>query len=342
MKNLRRLIVLTTLSLMMSSCGILRDSYEAQQDYLVPKHLLETNKEYENIWDLSNIRVGADTFNHPRIVGTSGKIIANGAKQGWFSSGSVFGIDSINGEVVWEISGDTEGDMFAQNKTLYLGTVSTANLKSYNIENGELLWSTPLFRGHSVSSIYYSENKLFVGDSNEMFFILNEQGEVLDSFYLPYRPFLELGGVLYRQDNFSIRAVELSSKKELWILDIGKRFTHSPIFDNGEILLRTESEPTNIYSIDQHAGKVTWMISQDILSNLCVIGDKIYFTNRDSYLVVINRYSGNEISRVRFSPQFDLDKQIGSYSVACDKKNNILAVTFRDNTEIMGLKILNP
>lgn len=342
MKNTFGSIVFVILSLATSSCGIVRDSYEAQQDYLAPRHRLETNNEYEVIWDLTNIRIGDDTFRHPRIVGAPGKIIANGAKQGWFSSGSVFGIDSIRGDLVWEISGEAGGDMIAQNNILYLGTVGTANVKSYNIETGESLWSTPLFQGHSVSGIYYGENKIFVRDSNEMFFILDEQGEVLDTLYVPYQPFLELDGIFYRKDNFTLKAVERSSQKEFWQLDIGKYFYHPPVFDNGEIFLRTEYEPTNIYSIDQYVGKVNWMISQDILSNLCIIGDKIYFTNRDSYLVAINRYSGNEISRVKFSPQFDLDKQIGSNSVACDTTNNVLAIAFGDNTEIMGLKILNP
>ena len=78
------------------------------------------------------------------------------------------------------------------------------------------------------------------------------------------------------------------------------------------------------------------MITQDIVSNLCIIGDKIYFLNRDGYLVAINRYSSLEDSRVKFSPEFDMSKQISSYSVACDMANNVLAISFSDNTQIMG------
>ena len=342
MKNICRSIILATLSFSISSCGILRDIYDAQQDYLAPEHHLETNNEYDVIWDLSNIRVGDNTISHPRIVGTSGKIIANGAKQGWFSSGTVFGIDSINGEIVWEISEDTGGDMFAQDDILYFGTVGTANLRAYNIESGELIWATPLFWGHSVKSIYHAGNNIFVFTSNDTFFVLNEQGEILDTSHMSYQPFLVLGGVLYRGDNFSMTAVELSSKKELWGANIGERFTHALVFDDGEIFLRTWNIPTKIYSIDQYIGKVNWMITQGVVSNLCIVGDKIYFLNHDGYLVAINRYSSLEDSRVKFSPEFDFYKQISSYSVACDKTNNVLAITFGDNTEVMGLKILNP
>jgi outer membrane protein assembly factor BamB len=316
--------------------------YYAQQDFLAPKHLLETNNEYNVIWDISNISVIDDTSGHPRIVGDSGKIIANGAKQGWFSNGTIFGIDSNNGKIVWEVSEDSGGDMLVQNGTLYFGTVGTANLRSYNIKNGEIIWSTPMFWGHSVSDINYADNKIFVVSSNDTFFILNDQGKILDTSYITYRTFLISGGVLYRQDNFSMTAIEFSSKKELWTVDIGERFTHAPIFNDGEIFLRTWSIPTNIYSIDQYVGKVNWVTTQDTISNLCIIGDKIYFMNRDGYLVAINRYSSLETSRVKFSPDFDLHKQISSYSVACDAANNVLAITFGDNTEIMGLKILNP
>jgi hypothetical protein len=161
---------------------------------------------------------------------------------------------------------------------------------------------------------------------------------------LPLAKYVELNGVFYMENApLGIKAVEASSNKELWSLDTGQQHTYDPIFDEGEIFIRTiSSVPAEIYSIDQSTGKVNWAAFQDALSNLCVVGTKIYFTIPDGYLVAINRYSGTEISKVQFSPKFDMEKQIGSYRIACDKVNNVLAISFGDNTQIMGLKILNP
>lgn len=116
----------------------------------------------------------------------------------------------------------------------------------------------------------------------------------------------------------------------------------SLFFDGGEIFLKTKNSSPLIYSIDQYTGKLNWVSTQTLQSNFCLIGDKVYFTTPDGELVAINRYSSIEKSRVKFSPVFDLNKQIGDYYIACDTTNNVLAISFGDNTQIMGLKILNP
>jgi outer membrane protein assembly factor BamB len=144
------------------------------------------------------------------------------------------------------------------------------------------------------------------------------------------------------EDVSGIKAVDLSSNTKLWLQEIDDRYTHVPIFNDGEIFLRTWSTPAKIYSIDQYTGKVNWVVSQDAFSNLCLLGKEIYFTSINGDLVAINRYTGNEISRLKFSPQFDLDKQVSGYYVACDPTSNVLAISFGDNNQIMGLKVIKP
>jgi hypothetical protein len=64
--------------------------------------------------------------------------------------------------------------------------------------------------------------------------------------------------------------------------------------------------------------------------------------SEDGYLVALDRATGDEISRVKFSPEIDLNKQHGGYFITGDPTNNILAISFGDNTRIMGLEIKNP
>jgi hypothetical protein len=58
-------------------------------------------------------------------------------------------------------------------------------------------------------------------------------------------------------------------------------------------------------------------------------------------LVILNRFSGDEIARLKFSPVFDVTSQISGYYVAFVPETNVLAVSFGDNSQVLGLKI-NP
>lgn len=331
------------LALGISSCGILRDLSEAQQDYLAPRHILESNTEFEVAWNISDISI-SHSDRRPTLTGGKGKIVVEGLKKGDVLSGSIFGLDSTTGHIIWQIpgTGSGAGEKIIQENILYRGTASIATIQSYNLENGKLIWQTELPSAHSVLDIYYAENKIFAYASADEFYILNEQGEILDSSNVTSRTFLVVNDVLYKDDVYSLTAIDYFSEKELWRVEIGKSYTHAPVFDNGTIFLRTWKNPASIYSIDQSTGKVNWKSSQDLLSNIYVDGDKIYFISFDGYLVIIDRYTGSEISKVKFTPSFDLNKQIGDYFVTGDPTNNILVVSFGDNTQIMGLKIVNP
>ena len=331
----------------MSSCGVVSaiyNIYRSQENIPAPDHVLEANSEYEVLWNRTDINAeGTGSFGTiPKIVSSPNKIIIMGWRKDSVLGSLILGLNSESGEILWEVPAWYSGKIIASDDAVYLGTSGSAKVRSLNIENGELLWSTFLPWAHSVSDIYFAENRIFVHTNDSEFFVLNERGEILDNFRETFRTFLELQGVLYREDVLGIRAVELATKNELWSLDIDDQYTHAPIFDDGEIFLRTWSTPAKIYSIDQYIGKVNWVTSQDAFSNLCLLGKTIYFTSFDGYLVAINRYTGNEISRIKFSPQFDVDKQISAYYVACDATSNVLAISFGDNNQIMGLKVINP
>jgi outer membrane protein assembly factor BamB len=335
-KTNRLLMLIVAIALLMPSCFGL----EAHQDSLIT-HLLDTNNEFDAIWNVSDIRMG-NSNRIPDMVGAPGKIIIYGWESGGAQSGIIFGLDSSNGNIGWTIPGVYGGYIIAQGENLYRGTAGTATVQSYSIEDGKLLWDTRLPWSHSTTDLYFAENKIFVHTNDSEFFILNGKGEIIDSFSETLRTFLEIDGVLYMKENFSIKAIDFSSKKELWRLELDDDYGQAPIFDDGTIFLRTWDTPTYLYSIDQSTGKVNWEVTQDVLSNLYVADDKVYFINRDSCLVAIDRFSGNETFKLKFSPAFDLNKQNSGYVVTGDPTNNVLAISFGDNGQIMGLRIINP
>lgn len=254
------LIMIISLLLTLSCFAI-----ETRQLFLAPHHVLETNNEFEVLWNRSDIFMN-DSDRRPGMVGAPGRIIIHGWKSGEITAHTIIGLDSISGNITWTIPGG--GEIITEGENLYLGTAGTAIVKSYNIENGELLWDTLLPWAHSVVGLHVAENKIFAHTGDDEFFTLNEEGEILDTFHQNFRTFLVINDVLYMKGNFSIKAVDFSSKKELWGLRLDDDFSHAPIFDDGAIFLRTWLRtPTYIYSIDQFTGKVNWKLSQDLLSN---------------------------------------------------------------------------
>ena len=337
-------VVFVILSSLIYSCqGIIWDMHESQVNYLEPLHFLEPNDEFEVMWGMSEISLGYSNL-RPTLTGGGGRIILEGLERETYLTGTIMGLDSITGNMIWKIpaTGSGNGEKIIQNNILYRGTTGVAVVQAYNIENGELIWQTKLPQAHSVTDIYSAENKIFAYTSDSEFFVLNEKGGIVDSFPETLRVFLEMDGTLYMEDNFAIKAQNAFTRRELWRLEIEDYYTHAPIFENGTILLRTWNNPAYIYSIDQNTGKVNWKVLKDALSNLFVARRKVYFLDFDGCLVTIDQKSGSEISRVEFSPPFDIERRDGGYFVSGDLVNNILVVSFGDNNQIMGLKIKAP
>ena len=333
------------LTLVICLCSLLGQSciaFEVLHDDVSPHHVLEKNDEFEFIWELSDIYTGSNE-RRAAIVSVPGKIIVEGGYTK-LNDPSLIAFDSLSGEIVWQVplGFGHNGYIISQNTVLYRGTAGAAKVQAFAADKGELLWETNLPWAQSALEIYFADKRINVFTANNKFFILDDQGKIIDSRYEPFRTFLEMGGILYIDENIAMKAIDISTKQELWRQEINDRFTHSPIFDNGTVFLRTWVKPGYIYSINQATGKVNWKLSHDVLSNLCVTGNKIYFVDFDGYLVAIDRYSGDETAKVKFSSSFDLANGINGYSITSDPINNVLAISFGDNSQLLGLKIKNP
>ncbi len=329
------LLTINTFCLLVLSCSANGD----QQDH-IPNHLLETNNQYEIVWSMSTLRVD-NNDRRSMIVGSPGKIIV----EGWKDDKSLLlsAIESLSGQIIWQTPVDFNmaGYLISKDLRIYRGTFGNSVIQSYDIDTGELEWETALPQAHSTTELYFSADKIFVFTGNNKFFVLDNKGNILNTRYETFRTFMEDNGEVYKDRNNYLEAIESSSQKTIWSVKIRERFTHSPIFYDGTIYLRTWAIPTFIYSIDQSSGIVNWIVHEDILSNLCVLGDKIYFLASDSSLITIDRFTGSEISKVRFLPTFDSTKQVGGYFISADPANNVLAISFGDNSQITALKILN-
>jgi len=327
-----------TLSLLMVSCL----SGNFLPDKPTPARTLEINNEYEVIWSLPNMYVD-DCSQNPLMVSIPDIIFVEKSNT-WQESRSVLAINSLDGKTLWQIEPPSlyNGILLARDKVLYRAIYGVAAVQAYNIADGKLLWQTSLTGGHSSIDLYFADNKIFVSTSDNEFFILSDQGEILEHRIMQADVYGEMNGVMYVQDN-AFRAIEIASGRELWQVVVDRfKFRSSPIFDKEAIFLRTADIKGSIYSLDQGTGKVNWKVSQKMYSNLYLTGEKIYFISSDGYLVTIDRNSGAELSKVRFS-SFPSELSTGlDYCITGDAANNVLAVSFSDNNQILGIRIKNP
>jgi outer membrane protein assembly factor BamB len=328
----KNLLLFVVFSLLTQSCIIT----DLLFDNPLPERTLETNDEYEVIWSLPRIPVDS-CKQASRMTSTPGIIFLERVH-------SLLAIDSLSGTTLWQIepASGYSGIILAEGTIVYHASSGVADVEAYNIANGTLLWKTTLPDGHSADTLYFAENKIFVSTNNSEYYVVNDQGEVVRHVFPVDTIYVEMDGILYLQD-IAIRAIDMASVRELWRVETDPYdpFRSPPIFDAGTIFARTASFEGFIYSIDQHTGKVNWKMSQNIYSNLFVADGKIYFISLDGYLVSIDRNSGAELSKVKFtSTPFEPRNQ--DYCITGDLTNNVLAIAFGDNNQILGIKIKNP
>ena len=336
-------LLTVVIALFMISCSVMG----AEQSNSASLRILEPNDSYEIIWNRSDIRLSSsDNVRRSSMVAVPGKIILHGSKTTGIQTGKVMGLDSLTGETLWTKPGASGGELISHGENVYRGTYGIATVQSINIESGEVLWQTLLPGAHSTWDIFLADDKIFVHTNDFEFFILDNKGEILDSFSETDDAFLEMGGILYMEVYMEgvngIMAVDFSSNKALWRVEAGTAYTYAPIFDHETIFFRTAHSPADIYSIDRMTGDINWKITNDILSNLYVTDDKVYLLNSDSDLVALDKFSGDELTKVKFSSPFNLDEENKGYFVSGDPANNMLFAYFGDNNQLSGVKVLEP
>ncbi|PKO11628.1 MAG: hypothetical protein CVU39_28255 [Chloroflexi bacterium HGW-Chloroflexi-10] len=304
-----------------------------------PMHSLEENDEYEVIWNIENIYI-PNNRNNPSLIGVPGKIIIQTPKA--LFTQSLIAYDSLNGEKLWESDlGFFEYGMIAAHEDrIFRGTGGTASVSMYDPETGKRMWKTHFITGHSATDIYLNEDEVYVYTNNSQFYVVDLQGKVIKRrYYVSFRTFLAEDNLAYKETDFTINAKDLNTNNEIWSVDLESAIVGSPVFDNGTIFLETSSGKDWLYSIDQITGELNWKKSFQLISNFVVLKDTVHFIDSDGYLIALDRSTGEEISKIGFTEPFDLDQYYNGYFLAADRENQMLAIYFADNKQIMGVKM---
>lgn len=312
----------------------------------IPDRTLQANDEYEVLW--TDTADSGCEFNVP-LAAIPGVVFFETftgiSLSEPLGAPRVKAVDSLTGELLWQIDPQFYAAILvAQEDVLYRAVLGkSAQVTAYQADSGALLWKTELPpRTNMPVSMYFADNKLFVSTANDRYFVLNAQGEIITERNRQAQIYLEMDGILYLQ-GAAFKAIELASETERWQVSVDDYgFVHAPVFDAGTIFLRGRHSGL-IYSIDQSTGQVNWKVKQKIYSNLFVDSKRVYFVDRDGYLVSLERESGVELSKVKFSVPFDPNtSQDVDHCITGDLANNVLVMSFYDNKQSLAVKIIRP
>ena len=102
---------------------------------------------------------------------------------------------------------------------------------------------------------------------------------------------------------------------------------------------------SNLYALNKKTGEVLWKKDFQIISNIEVKDNRIYFITLNGYLVVLDQKNGTEMVSINLSPEpfilpySNVDGVIGAYSVVADPKNNVVVVSLGDSCQLLALQI---
>ena len=100
--------------------------------------------------------------------------------------------------------------------------------------------------------------------------------------------------------------------------------------------------------MDKKTGSLLWRVDGHAISNVASSKSRIYFLANDGYLKVLDINSGQEITKLGFSPaSFEPNSPpsgniIGAYDLWVDSENDIIVLSFGDSCQLMALKLQMP
>lgn len=308
-------------------------------------YALEPNEEYDILWAFQDERI-AGAVSHPNVINWENNFyyqILELRPNGIFQRRYLVSIDSETGEESWKtrLKPDMGGFLTANHEAIIRGTIGVSNVQYFDAKTGSQLWKKYFISGHSVSDISFSENKLFIQTNDNEVYVMNNTGEVIERYIEGITSFLISDSMLLQYLNYQLNAIDFSDNDLIWTVDLKEeRIQKSPILDEENIFVRTKYIPSDIYSIDKRDGEINWKVTYDVLTNLCVMNDSVYFITYDDYLISIDKTTGVEKSKVKFDRSLKTDQY--DYFIAGDKEKQIIVIVFGDNDQLLGLKILNP
>jgi outer membrane protein assembly factor BamB len=160
---------------------------------------------------------------------------------------------------------------------------------------------------------------------------------------LPYTPFLIEDRILYLNELGTYKAKDTETQSILWEYSLNEATHVHPLITENMIII--SAERGSIYGLDKSTGNLLWKLDEHVISNVASNKSQLYFLTTDGFLKVLDVNSGQEITKLEFTPtSFEPNSPpsgniIGAYDIWVDSQNEIIVVSFGDSCQLMAFKL---
>jgi outer membrane protein assembly factor BamB len=264
---------------------------------------------------------------------------------------TITSFDSLSGKIKWEITGDYPTELINSSSVLYETTNNA--LKAFDAQSGNLIWERYLKIGNALSLFADSEHIFVQHQTGNPIVILDKSRNVVRSLdvSMTIHPLSIDGNKLFFIDVNGLNTFDIDKNRLDWSVNVE---SVSQSMSSESVFYLDSATPASIdtiLAIDKSTRGVIWTWGKfadiNIISNLCILDEEIYFLTADGFLIGLNKINGQEVAKLEFSNKpFVLyrseEPQVGEYHIAADPKNRILAIAFGDSFQLMAIQLIEP
>ena len=206
-----------------------------------------------------------------------------------------------------------------------------AKLKAYDT-NGDTLWSRSIGGARSITRMMATNDTVSVdGSFSSSYYLLDAQnGEIINAALKDNGNFVWFvdGNVRYEQTKeFLLQAVNITTESAIWQYSINAPVYLPPIFSTDYIIVRTNEAHFygTVIVLNRETGKTVWEHA-DILSNVVIDQQRVYFLTKDMQLIGADIYTGEVLVSASFSPNEAIDPVNNVYQIVAN--NNKIVIYF--------------
>jgi outer membrane protein assembly factor BamB len=328
-----------------TSCQLSLPSPPLWEDAVTTHQVVDKYGKWEKLWSRSNVFTGNTNVGVLLAAKQKKVFILGSLKQ--TEREAVVALDAAEDELLWRVLSGTASTLDATSFSVYVGTLGSGHVEAYELDTGQILWSTHLLDARSIRYLYILDATVQVNSYPDVFHLINaDTGKIIWKLEYEFgqNVFLRTDEVSFIQlAATSLQAVENVSGSLVWEIDVGEIYLQGPVFTQDRIFIRTGRGLGSVYAIDRREGKILWRSERNVISNVAATNFAVYFLTLDGKLWEFDAKSGKVITSVEFKPApFVLNgpkAKIGGYYVAVDEQAGLVYALLGDSAQLFAFKI---
>jgi len=303
---------------------------------------------FDKLWEIQNLFIYNNDYG--RNLLTDGKNIFLVGSSKLESPPFLYRFDLLDGKQEWvsqeEISLPVV--MTQKSNNIFVASGVPSVIAAYDVDSGTEIWRRQLSsRMKSTHYMFVNSNDLYISTVPVHLEIINAttgivKKEDLSEDFFPI--FLVDDGTIYHRTlPDRLQATSKLTGDILWEVQFNEEILLIPIFTTEFILVRTGHPSRGQLSvIERTTGNVLWAGPRNIVSNVSVDGEIIFYLTDQSRLIAQNIQTGEKIGEIKFSPEL-IDMNAHDFSnreFSVVASNGFVLVYFGSSWQLFAFRFL--